>query len=460
CQPFEANFGAGNPLLSTSNNEYGFYGQDKWEVNNKLSVNLGLRWDYETNMLDRSHVTPAYIVNALKGKSFNINGMTIQIPDSYFSTGTERKPFRNEWQPRLGFSYDLNGDSKSVVFGGWGRYYDRLFLNSTLDERFRTQFPTYRIEFAAPGAPCGGAGQPLCWNPSYLSAAGLQQLVASGATNPEIYLDNNNIKPPFSNQWNLGFRQTMGSWVGSVSYNAVHSYRQLTYSFASGFCCNIFLVPGIGDEIISDPSGGKRTWYDAESVTLDRPYTSATHWGLHFVYTHARALQTGNDLFSLDAPSSSFYAKHPVAGSEPNHFTANAIVGLPANLMFSTNVTMGTGPATPVFDFTQGFDLAGRQATGVINRAVYPGNACAGCPSGKFLGFGFRDVDFRLTWGVPFARARNVQLIGEVFNAFNWTNYGCLSSFLGPGDPQSNAGNPGCVVSLGRREQLGIKVNF
>jgi hypothetical protein len=460
CQPFEANFGAGNPILSTSNNEYGVYGQDSWAVNSKLQINLGLRWDYETSMLDRTFVTPANIVSALKGKTFNINGLTVQIPDSYFSTGTERKPYTNEWQPRLGFSYDLFANGKSVVFGGWGRYFDRLFLNSTLNERFNQQYPTYKIEFAAPGAPCGGSGQPLCWNPSYLSAAGIAGLVASGATKPEIYLLNNDTKPPFSNQWNLGFRQAFGTWVGSASYNAVHSYRQLTYAFASGFCCNIFLVPSLGDEVISDPSGGKRTWYDAESITLERPYTTGTHWGLRFVYTHARALQTGNDLYSFDLPAANLYAEHPVAGTEPNHINATGIVGLPFNLLFSTNITLGTGAATPVQDFTQGFDFAGRLKTGVFNRAVYPGRACTGCPSGKFLGFGYRDVDFRLQWGIPFMAARNVQLIGEVFNAFNWTNYGCLSNFLAPGDNPANAGTPNCVVSLGRREQLGVRVNF
>ena len=68
-------------------------------------------------------------------------------------TATTRKPYKNEFQPRLGFSYDLRGDSKSVVFGGAGSYYDRLFLNATLDERFRLQFPVYRIEFSPDGAP-------------------------------------------------------------------------------------------------------------------------------------------------------------------------------------------------------------------------------------------------------------------------------------------------------------------
>src|SRR5204863_3083997 len=68
--PFEADFGIGNPILALSNNEYGLYGQDNWSVNNNLTVNLGLRWDYESHMLDENYVTPPNIVAALKGKTF------------------------------------------------------------------------------------------------------------------------------------------------------------------------------------------------------------------------------------------------------------------------------------------------------------------------------------------------------------------------------------------------------
>jgi len=62
--------------------------------------------------------------------------------------------------------------------------------------------------------------------------------------------------------------------------------------------------------------------------------------------------------------------------------------------------------------------------------------------------------------GLVQAAARlGVGLVAEVFNAFNFTNYGCLTDFLPPeGNP--NLGKPNCVVSLGRREQVGLKLNF
>ena len=444
AQPFEVDYGIGNPILKISNNEYGIYGQDSWTVNPKLTLNLGLRWDYESHMLDENYVTPANIVTALKGKSFPFDGRTITIPDEYFSTGSERKPYKSEYQPRLGFSYDLNGDGKSVVFGGWGKYYDRLFLNSTLDERFRLQFPVYRFEFSSDGHP-----GTIKWNDSYLTPSGLQGLIAQGSTHPEIYLLSNNTKPPYSNQYNIGFRHAIGDWLGSASYNAVRAKRGITYVAASGTCCGAF-APGYNAVIINDPVG-KSFWYDAESLTLDRPYTNQTGWGARFTYTHAKAQQNGNDLFSLDLPSAAAYAKHPVPGSEPNHFNATGIFGIPWDMRFSTSVTLGTGGATPITDFSKGFSLAGRLQTGVKNGAVYPP---------KSSGFGYRNVDFRLQKDLKAYAGTSVTLVAEVFNAFNFTNYGCLNDFVGDNNDRTTLGQPNCVVSLGRREQVGLRVNF
>ena len=437
--PFEADFGIGNPRLSLDNSQYGVYAQDKWNVNDKLSLDLGLRWDYESKMLDDEYVTPANIVAALKGKTFPFDGRTISIPDEYFSTGNEREPYKSMWQPRFGFTYDLRGDSRSVVFGGWGKYYDRLFLNSTLDERFRLQFPVYRFRFSP-----DGSGDTIRWNPSYLTKEGLQGLIASGGARPEIYLLSNETKPPYSTQYNIGYRQTFGSWLGSLSYNAVRGKRGITYVAASGTCCGAF-APGFGAVIINDPVG-KEFWYDGISLTLDRPYTGSNRWGARFTYTHAKAEQTGNDLFSLDLPSAASFARHPRAGSEPNRFNVTAIVGLPWDVRLSTNIIISSGEATPVFDFSKGFSLAGRLETGVINDAVYPDS-------------GYRTADFRLSKDFPVFRGTTIGVIAEVFNAFNAANEGCLTNFLPPeGNP--NLGKANCVVSLGRRQQVGLRVSF
>jgi len=429
-QPFEALFGFGNPELSADNQQYGVYGQDTWLVNPRLTVTLGLRWDYESNMVDSDYVTPQNIVQALTGT----------VDSSYFSTGNERESFTGAFQPRLGFSYDLRGTGKSIVFGGYGRYYDRLFLNAALDERYRLQYPVYRIAFS----PDGRDGT-IQWNERYLSREGLSQLIASGATRPEIFLLNNNTKPPYSDQWNLGVRYSLGSWLGSLSYNNVRGYRGFTWLSQSGICCSA-PVQGFGNLIVSDPEG-KRYWYEGIYLTLDRPYTG--RWGARLAWTHGKAEQDGNDLFSLDYPSAAQYPRHEVPGSERDRIVATGIFGLPWDTRFSTNISLGTGGATNVLDFSDGFDLPARQRTHPFERSIRPP---------KTWGFASRSVDFRLQKDFDIG-GTSLALVGEIFNAFNWTNFGCLNNFIGPeGNP--TFGDPTCVTTLGRREQVGIKFNF
>jgi outer membrane receptor protein involved in Fe transport len=432
-QPYEAIYGFGNPRLNTNNQEYGVYGQDNWTVNSHLTVNLGLRYDYESNQLDTSYVTPANIAAALAGK----------VDPSYFSNGNNRSQYKNEIQPRVGFSYDLAGNGNTVVFGGAGRYYDRLFLNATLDERYRLQFPVYRIEFSTDGRP-----GTIKFDPKYLSAAGLNALVASGATSPEIYLLNNNTKPPYSNQWNIGVRQSFGKWNGSVSYDGVRGYNGFTWLSASGLCCAA-LVPGFGNVIISDREG-KKYDYNALFLTLDRPYNN--NWSAHLAWTHAKATQNGgNDLFSLDYPSAAAYPVHEVPGTERDRIVANALFGgLPWDLRFGANLSFGTGEATNVLDFSQGFGLADRERTHPFERSIRPPTT---------WGFADRSIDFRLEKDFRVARNVSVGIVGEIFNAFNWANFGCLNNFIPPeGNP--TFGQPTCVVNLGRREQVGLKINF
>jgi hypothetical protein len=436
-QPYEAIYGFGNPKLTANNSEYGIYGQDNWTVNNHLIVNLGLRWDYESHMLDENYVTPADIVTGLTGK----------VDPSYFSNGSQRKPYKAEVQPRLGFSYDTKGDGKTVVFGGAGRYYDRLFLNATLDERYRLQFPVYRIEFSPTGANRDGSST-VKFDPKYLSKGGLDQLIASsGITNREIYLLNNNTKPPYADQFNIGVRQAIGSWNAALSYNGVRGERGFTWVSATGLCCGA-LVPGYGNVIISDTQG-KKYWYDGIHLQVDKPYSSQSNWGFHLAWTHATAKQTGNDLFSLDFPTANTYPKHAVPGSEKDRIVATGTWGLPFDARFSTIISLGSGGAANLLDFSQGFSLQNRIDSHAYEGTLYPP---------KSGGFGDRSVDFRLEKDIPIGPVA-LGVVAEMFNAGNFHNYGCLNNFLGPeGNP--SLGQPGCVVNLGRREQVGLRLKF
>ncbi len=302
----------------------------------RLTINLGLRWDYESDMLNNDYVTPDAVRAA-----------TAPFVDAsrYFTDGSDRPPFYGAWQPRLGFSYDVTGSGKTVVFGGWGRYYDRVLYNYTLDERFRLQFAVRTFRFSADGAPRDG-NQTIVWNPSYLSQTGLDGLIASGvAPNPEVFLIDNETRPPVSDQFSLGVRQRVGPVTLSASYSGVRSRNGFTFLFGNrrpdGNCCQG--IPGFSNILIS--SDAKKAWYDALFFQADKPLGGERlRYGYSLTYTLGRAEQNGGDLFSLDFPTveqipalSDRRATSATAWSRPASSAA------PWDVFLSTLITLGSG---------------------------------------------------------------------------------------------------------------------
>ena len=79
-------------------NNVGLFFQDAWTVNNKLTLNLGIRTERED--------VPSY--------RENLNGIKFSFADKL--------------APRLGFAYDVQGDGKWKVYGSWGVFYDTMKL--------------------------------------------------------------------------------------------------------------------------------------------------------------------------------------------------------------------------------------------------------------------------------------------------------------------------------------------
>lgn len=445
--PFQAFYGVGDPDLSTDNTAWGLYIQDDWTVNPRLTVNVGIRWDYETDMINNDFVTNAQVRADLEGF----------IPDRYFTDGNDRDPYTNAFQPRLGFAYDLTGKGNTVFFGGYGRYVDRDVYNFVLDERFRLQWRVRQFRFSTDGQPRDG--QPtILWDPSYFSAAGLDGLIASGiAPNPEVFLVDNNTEPPQSDQYSVGIRHAFGPVGASVSYAAIRGENGFTWVFGTrrpdGTCC--MSIAGYQNVLLSDAT--KKFWYDAFLVSIDKPYTTSSRWGATLAYTYAESDQTGNDLFSLDCLASEClrriedYPRHPTANDERNRLVFSGIVGLPWDIRFSTLITLGSGLPYHLFDATDGFGPNEFRVR--LNEGTQEGSFPFDAP--------YQSLDFRLQKDFLIANLVNVGIIGEVFNATNHTNFGCFEGFIPP-PPEVNArlGQGNCVATPGRRFQFGLAVGF
>jgi outer membrane receptor protein involved in Fe transport len=406
--PFEAQIGSGDPTLNAGNWQWGVYLQDDWNATSRLTVSAGIRWDYETNQLNNDYVTPPAVVSAVQGF----------VPARYFTDGNDRPAFKGGFQPRLGLSYDVTGNGRTVIFGGYGRYYDRVLYNSGLDERFRLRFAVRTFRFSANGAPRDG--QPtLVWDPRYLSRQGLTSIIGNGVTgNPEVFLIDNETRPPLSEQFTVGVRHQFGSVISSVAYAGARSRNGFTFVFGNrnpnGECC--FAIPGFSNVLLSTDE--KKAWYDAMFLTLERPFTAGSKWSAQVTYTLGRAEEIGGDLFSLDYINVTDYPRHPTATDERHRIVATGLYQLPADFRMSAFVQLASGVGYTIEDFSQGFGINQKRIL------LY-----AGRPEGTF---NYKSVDLRLDKAFRFAARQAVELTAQVYNLFNWDNYTGYNQFIPP----------------------------
>jgi hypothetical protein len=437
--PYKAFFGVplagvGNGTAESKSKQLGLYLQDDWAVNDKLTLNLGVRWDYEKTPSYLDYVTPADVVSALQGwPNINNPNSGININD-YISNGHNRSAPTDEWQPRLGFSYDLDADEQHVIVGGIGRSYDRDSFDYLQLERSKATFPSYTMFFNSPDGRSCDTTMANCvnWDPRFYTPGSLNGLVSSTGGGREIDLINNNLKVPYSDQASLGMRNKVGDWNTSVIISRIVSKDGFAFTLGNRRADGSFWgtgengdygqpwgfgIPGFGSLIIGN--NGIETKSNSLLLSLEKPYTKESGWYATIAYTYTDAKENrkeagaaGNQ-YALDEPD---IASYPFLDSYlvPKHrlVAAGSIDG-PGGMTYSGKIVLATpGAYSDIACFGA--------ASHCIPAAAHP-------PGASFLFggpiFGTREIDLAINKDIDLTGGLMMYIRGDILNAFNFKNY-------------------------------------
>ena len=208
----------GSAEANTPMKQYAMYIQDDWRVTNKLTLNLGFRYDLVTGMAINQTKNPNFVILDKAGKAGALAGI-----GGFQDFGKSPAEDKNNVQPRVGLVYDLKGDGRDVVRGGWGRYYDFGYTNAN-------------ILFAAVNATGIGAGTIFSVtnsngikNPdgSFFKVtdpvSNIASLNEAGGSLPlNSHIASPRIKQPYADQVSLGWSHQLDS-ATAVDVDFVHS---------------------------------------------------------------------------------------------------------------------------------------------------------------------------------------------------------------------------------------------
>ncbi len=105
--------------------QYAWYIQDDWRLASRLTVNLGLRYDYITGYQFDQSKNPNFVRFQNAGRAGQLAGIR-----GLENFGKDPEEDKNNWQPRLGVAWDVRGNGLDVVRAGWGIYMDMAYTNS------------------------------------------------------------------------------------------------------------------------------------------------------------------------------------------------------------------------------------------------------------------------------------------------------------------------------------------
>jgi hypothetical protein len=317
------------PLLipdADSNYISGFI-QDDWRVRPQLTLNLGLRYELDTD-----------VKNVSRTSQLN----PIILPFLHGTRGRDT----NNFGPRIGFNYS-SADGRTSLHGGYGIYYDRITLEIQSLERGLDgralpievhAGPLFYIQ-GNPFDPVMGRfppGAPTLANP-FIGFP----LVGAGASG--INIIDNSMQNPMVQQMNLGVQREFGkNYVLRADY--LHNFGT---HFIIGRTIGTVFNPVVGGpDAVTNLESSVKTKYDGLLMSLEKRFSD--HYQFRASYTLAKAFNYANDdqipfnngpLFPNDLQ----LEYGPTPNDQRHRFTFSGVLDLPAGIRLAPILTLASG---------------------------------------------------------------------------------------------------------------------
>src|ERR1700723_2098198 len=307
------------PETGRRNYNWGVFIQDDWKVTPKLTLNLGVRYEYESPMTIATNIysridpaTGQLLAAGLNGVSRSLN---INTPKADVS-------------PRIGLAYSV--DDKTVVRAAFGTFYGTIFQNLGGQLAYpgfdnTIQYNNLGTSIAQPFSLSQGI--PLAPPPNLHNPAAA--LVGSSASNPyNVQISfNNQSHMPLVQQWNIGVQRQLPllltlevNYVGNhalhLSYNLNENVVPLASASAVGLANtslatqNASPFPNLKQFTVNSNIGSSD--YNGLQVTVSRQFNSRL--AVLSNYTYSKSLDDGSTIYNFSAPNGTANSQYPVAG--------------------------------------------------------------------------------------------------------------------------------------------------
>jgi hypothetical protein len=349
--PIEADISSGLREFGFRARDYNLFLQDDFRITHRLTLNLGVRWDhmgsvYEVNNLmsnfDPSLISPQTALTGGQGLAAGF----VEAGQNGVSRSTLNDKHLGNFSPRVGFAYDLFGDGKTSIRGGYGMYYFRIAGMQSMQTISNPPFSLGASSIGFLGTKILANPFPtLPQNSQFPIMPQLPRLTSVDSSGiptfdlPQLYVSevDRNIRPPYKQEWNLTIqRQLFRNWTVELGYVGSHSLhltnaqslnnallRNANNPAAGGLTTNSsdnretrVPIVGIASSGVFFETTGASSTYHAGMITVSHQFSK----GLFFkaAYTYSKSLDD----------ATSYIGFEPGAGSVGNQFLNSLNKGL------------------------------------------------------------------------------------------------------------------------------------